>query len=380
MLRTDATQAYLPTVFVAGGWAMLLGATHDLAGFRSMAFVGGPLLLLAGIHARTWGYLHAPQRLSTLPLPITPDLHWREGHAAHRTGGLVLAGLGFVAWSAGAVAPAVTGAAGVEVVPRLWVVLELLWLLAIAAGIERVGAGAAAAAGRRLEAGQLAELQTSVSGGWTAPEAAVHLWWPAVAIGLSAALALPGQLAMEWWVDGRALTAAVLLAALPVLCPVFGGRLGASLYGKGVFEAVPWLHEASRTLQGPPVPERAPTWLSNIRDPALRIVLLQAWRVTPTPGLRATALLVVPVLIWLWRLGPQPAAWALWLAACVAWILPFASLAALLPERRRLFAALPLPSDIRRHGGRAPWGVGWWLLAAPPTASLVLCAAVWSFR
>jgi hypothetical protein len=373
-------QAYLPTVFVAAGWGMLLAGTHELAVFRSLAFVGGPIVLLAGIHARTWGYLHDPQRFATLPLPLAPDVHWREGHAPHVRGGLVVASVVCLAWLLAAFAPAFTAAQGPDTAPRLWVVAELLWLLAIASGIERIGAGAAAAAGRRVESGQLAELQTSISGGWTAPEAAVHLWWPALAIGLSAALALPGQLALEWWVDGRATTPAVAFTVLPGFVALIGARVGASFHAKGVFEAVPWLHEASRTLQGPPVPEIAPAWLRSVRDPALRIVLLQAWRVTPTPGLRATALLAVPALIWLWSLGPQPAAWALWLAACVAWIFPFGSLAKLAPERKRLFAALPLPSDVRRHGGRHPWGLGWLLLAAPPTASLLACVVLWSLR
>jgi hypothetical protein len=281
---------------------------------------------------------------------------------------------------AAACAPALLGSAGPALAPRLWLVAELAWLLALASAVERIGAGAAAAAGRRIEGGPLGEWQASIAGGWTAPEAAIHLWWPALAIAMSAALALPGQLALEWWVDGRAVTPAILATLLPAALLPFAPQLGASLYARGVFEAVPWLHEASRTLQGPPIPERAPLCLNTIRDPARRIVWLQAWRVSPTPGLRAACLVVVPGLVWSWGLGPYSTAWALWLASCAAWTLPFASLAALTAERRRLFAALPLPGDLRRYGGRRPWGVGWLLLVAPPALSLLACVTLWSLR
>ena len=50
----------------------------------------------------------------------------------------------------------------------------------------------------------LVAVYRALGGGWTIPEAVVHLYAPALGVGLVALLAMPGQLWLDRRVDGRA--------------------------------------------------------------------------------------------------------------------------------------------------------------------------------
>src|SRR5690606_35493405 len=112
-------------------------------------------------------------------------------------------------------------------------------------------------------------------------------------VGLAALLAMPGQLWLDELVDGSdAAPRGLLAVALGAwgLGAALGGLAG-RLYARGMFGAVPWVQEATRTLAGPPVPDEVPRWLLRGRDPLRRLVIRQFWRSTPVPGLRLWALL-----------------------------------------------------------------------------------------
>lgn len=109
-----------------------------------------------------------------------------------------------------------------------------------------------------------------------------------------------------------------------------------------MFEAVPWLVEATRTLAGPATPLPAPAWLLRIRDPGLRLVLLQHQRLSPVPRLRFWIMLAVTgVLAWRGRpLGAVEIVVAI--GALAAWCVPIAALRREADARARLLAPLPV--------------------------------------
>ena len=106
------------------------------------------------------------------------------------------------------------------------------------------------------------------AGGWTTPEAVVHLYAPAFFLALATALAMPGQLSWERWLDGNPAGAGSWIAGLLPLAVAIGLRaLAPRQYGRGLWESVPWLAEATRTLAGPPQPEPTPAWAGKNRRP-----------------------------------------------------------------------------------------------------------------
>ncbi|MCA9708914.1 MAG: hypothetical protein KDK70_23920, partial [Myxococcales bacterium] len=122
----------VPALAAAGGWAALSSTGADVDMLRGLLFVGGPLLLLSGLHARLEGYLHADAREQLLPLPLPPALHWAAARGPHRRG-LGWTGL----WGAAAVAGAAVGSD----LPRdatLGLLADLGWLWLMAALLEPV--------------------------------------------------------------------------------------------------------------------------------------------------------------------------------------------------------------------------------------------------
>jgi len=228
---------------------------------------------------------------------------------------------------------------------------------------------ASAALGRRFAADTwVGELQRRASGGWTLPETAVHLYAPAAGIGLAAAAAMPLQLAFDLSADGRSvptglwgvgLSAVALAAAAFVLAP--------RVYALGVFEAVPFVAEATRTLAGPPIPEPTPGPIARLRDPVLRLLVLGFWRETPAPTLRLLAVFGATALLAL-SARPGPAHVAVWLAAVLLWVVPATALSRSRPLRARLLSTLPLPPAQRE--GRHPRATA--LLWAPVTLGAAL--------
>ena len=97
----------------------------------------------------------------------------------------------------------------------------------------------------------------------------MHLYAPALGLGLATLLAMPGQLALALLAAGQAfawLHAGLLLAPLAIAGLV---RVAAPrVYGLGFFEAVAWLAEATRSLAGPPAPPPRPAWVGRLRSPA----------------------------------------------------------------------------------------------------------------
>jgi len=360
----------VPALAAAVGCATLSSAGAELELLRGLVFVGGPLLLLAGLHSRLEGYLHARARQSLLPLPIEPERCWAAARGPH------LAGL---SWTGVLGIAAVAGAgvgAGLSWAHVGNLVGDLAWLWLLAMATEPVVPAASAWLGRRFaEDRPERRWQRTLGGGWTIPEAVVHLYAPALGVGLSALLAMPGQLWLDWRVDGRPTPAALEGAALAgLVVAVVLGWVSVRAYVRGMFGAVPWVHEAMRTLAGPPVPEGVPGWLLVGRDPVRRLVLRQLWRVTPVPGLRLVVLLGGAAWIGLAARPSVPAA-AIVVALIAVWLVPAARpLRVLAAGRARLCAPLPLPP-----AGRAGRSAGAWVVIASPVAVAVAVVAVgWS--
>jgi hypothetical protein len=145
---------------------------------------------------------------------------------------------------------------------------------------------------------------------------------PPLVLGLATALAMPGQLLVDRLVDDRSIPTA--LWGIAIGAAIVAGLvrpLAHRPYVIAMFEAVPWLQQATRTLAGPPVPVAVPAAIARTRDPALRLFALQMWRTTPVPGLRLGALLVVGAWIGLVA-GVTPARAAVVVALATAWIVP----------------------------------------------------------
>ena len=347
------------TAAVALAWALVLGdaARGAPEGLRSLVFAGSPFLLIAGLHARTSGYLHTRQRLALLPRPIRGDEHWRLARGRHRRGFAWVVILGIVAILA----------AAASVCP-LWVTLsllgDLLWVLLFAALIEPLSAGLAAWLGRRFAEGSTAaELQRTLASGWTAPEAAVHLYVPALGVALALALAMPGQLAME--LRGPSVATLPFLG-LPLALGLALRLLAPQLYGVGLWEAAPRIHEISRTLAGPPCPPAAPSWIAALPGP-LRLDLLQLLRLRSLLWVRLAAVLAAAV----WVASAERASAPVFAAGLVAlslWLGPFIALHRQQGRRQQLLGALPL--DLRGRSG-APARGTLLLAGLPPLALLI---------
>jgi hypothetical protein len=284
---------WLVPAFAAALWSGVMAMVADapIATQRSLVFLGGPMVLLSGLHARAFGFLHAPDRERWLPLPIPPDRHWQSAVRMHAPSFGIAVLLGILA---------LLLPLAFEPTPRglpsnLGLAVEFVWLAVFAGLLEPVAASSAALLGRRFpEQARLHDLQRSLGGGWTTPEAVVHLYAPAFFLALATALAMPGQLSWERWLDGHPLGSGAWAAGLLPLAMAIGLRmLAPRRYRVGMWEAVAWLSEATRTLAGPPRPEPTPAWAATISDPWIRLLVIQFWRITPLAYLRLALVLGV---------------------------------------------------------------------------------------
>lgn len=296
--------------------AALAGTDGDLALARGLVFVGGPLLWLCGMAPRLAGYLHDPARARLLPLPLPARVHWRAAGPAHHVGALTTMLVGTLAIAGGSVgrlsAPQVAGLVG-----------DWLWLSLAVVLVEPWAPAAAAWLGRRFTQDTTARrAQVSLSGGWTLPEASAHLYLPPLCLGVATAIAMPGQLWLDGTIDGRVWPSGLAVAALAgPIAAVLLRPLPRRLYGRGVFEAVPWLTQATRTLAGPPIPSPLPGWVERLRRPDVRLFAMQLWRMTPVPGLRLWTMWIVAAWVGVLA-GPTLARVTVVAALAVAWLVP----------------------------------------------------------
>lgn len=360
LLRREHALAVLPIVAAAiVALASSAVAQSPLATQRGLVFVLGPLLLLVTLHARTAGYLHDDAVAMTLPLPIDGRDRFAAAHRRH------LAGLAWQSvWGLGAVVLAVL-LAGASAATALALALDLGALVVAALLLEPLGAAIAARLGQRVPAESFAaQLQRSLGGGWTLPEAVVHLYAPAFALGAAAAVAMPWQLAIDRATDGELVGRTHLLICAGALLLAIAARAAAPrLYAQGVHDAVPWLREAMRTLAGPSAPEPAPRWIAWFKDPALRLVVLQHQRLTPVPTLRLVLLVGTAVIMAVRARPVGPIELGLVLALAALWLVPAGAVVREREARRRALASLPVVPAERRAAA---------LLFAP----LVLATAV----
>jgi hypothetical protein len=363
---TTWPSAWVAPLVVAAAWSLALANEPTLAGQRGLVFAGGPFVLLAGLHARLGGYLHAPERERLLPLPIEPARHFAAARPEHRRG-LALTIAAGVAAIAAASLPDVTRCA--------WLLADFLWLALAAILVEPGIAGASAYAGRRFPEGHwVAEAQRFGAGGWTAEEAAVHLYAPALGVGLATLLAMPGQLTLARIAEkGAATSQHWALLAAPMLAALVVRLAAPRLYAKGLWEAVPWLAEATRRLAGTGAPSPRPDFVERLQNPTLQLGVTQLMRLCPL--LRARLVALVLASGWLVFRAEPPGApqIALWCALAALWLSPLQVLAR---ERRRnaaLLAALPLPAPERSGRLRGLEG----LLLAPPAALAAFLLARW---
>lgn len=364
-----APGSWLVPAFAAALWwaVMTMAADAPMATRRSLMFLGGPLVLLAGMHARTFAFLHAPERLRWLPLPIVADRHWQSAVRVQVPAFAIAVLLG--ASSLLAVLGSEPTARGVP--SNVGLAIEFLWLAVFAGLLEPVAASTAALLGRRFPEHELGhEIQRSLGGGWTTPEAVVHLYAPAGFLALATALAMPGQLSLERWLDGHPLGVGAWTAALLPLLVAIGLRAWAPRqYRRGIWESVPWLHEATRTLAGPPQPEPTPAWARKIANPWTRLLVIQFWRLTPLPYLRLGLLVGVAAVTLLRTDPPSAPLLAIAVASIGAWLVPAGAVVRESINRARMCGALPLPAAPRR--GQLG-GVVLAIYAAPVVVLLVL--------
>ncbi|MEM7157495.1 MAG: hypothetical protein AAF799_31930 [Myxococcota bacterium] len=370
--ETHGWEVWLIPVVVAAAGAVVMGSTGaDLVLLRGLVFVGGPLLILSGLHARLADYLHAPSRHRLLALPLAPDDHWVTAQRVHRRGLAMTGAVGALAIGGAALG------SGTDLVPAAGLVGDWLWLWLMSVLVEPLIPAAGARLGQRFdeERTEHAVLER-LGGGFTIPEAVVHLYAPGLVVGLAAALAMPGQLWLDRSIDGIASPPGLAIGALVALAMALGGCLWARRgYAQGFFGSVPWLHEAIRTLAGPPVPEPVPTWSLLGRDPVGHLLVRQLWRTTAVPGLRLFAMLGGTTWIAL-AASPSVAALATVLALVAVWLVPSMRIRALAPGRARLCAPLPLPPAGR--AGRS-W-VLWAVVLAPVAGSMTLLTVLWSMN
>jgi len=367
MDRGDWADWAVPAL-VAALWATLLRVTDPAAlGLRqTLVALGGPTVLLAGLHARCFGYLHAPHRERALVLPIPGAEHFAAARRQHRR-----------AWwrsfAVGTVALGLALGTDLRTPTGLGLLADWCVFVVIAMGVEPWIPAVGAALGRRFPQGSpITALQRSMGGGWTLPEAVIHLYAPALGLGVAMALALPGQLAIDRFAQGLSVPQGLVIAALlGVLLGTLATPLAPHLYARGVFQAVPFLSEAQKTLAGPAVPEPSPVWLRALPTPGLRLWALQFVRLTPVPTLRLLLLVVAVPLAW--KSPSLPLGLALVGAASLLWLLPARAVARLRPARRRWLAALPVAPALRE--GRNPAAQA--LLGLPVALALLVALAGW---
>lgn len=358
-----AFEAWLaPVVAAAVAGATLAAAPTDLHLLRGWVFVLGPLLWLSGLAPRLHGYLHDPVRLRLLPLPLPGRAHWAAAGRPHRRGLASTAVLGTLAIAL-ACGPKLTA---LEVAGLC---ADWLWLGLAIALLEPWSPALAAFFGRRFGSESARAMQTRLSGGFTLPETTAHLYIPPLVLGVATAVAMPGQLAIDRAVDGTHVPSALWGVAIAALSIAALARpLSGRPYATAVFEAVPWLGQATRTLAGPPIPIPVPKTIARIRDPALRLFALQLWRTTPVPGLRLGALLSIAAWIGLVA-GLTPARAAVVVALATAWIVP--GLRVLLRGAASRAATLAGGPIAAGHAAR-PAGAWVWILA-PALVAAALC-------
>lgn len=325
----------LVTAAAGGLWAAVLASAADAHAVRTLVFAGTPIVLLAGLHARLVGYVHSPARMRLLPLPLRPVAHWAAARSRHR-----------VAFAA--TAAIVCGAAGLGLGLRadlpglgsMFALLHVLWIVAMAALIEPVIGAVAAFGGRRFPPGSPGHrLQHSLGGGWTTPEATVHLYGPALGTALAAALAMPGLLGLQWVEEGRPLSP--LPFAVPLACAAILRAVASRLYARGVWEAVPYLAETTRTLAGPPEPEPIPRWVAAIGDPSRRLVLIQFLRLSPLPLVRLVVFIGWGTVVLTRSTPPGAPAVVVGSALAGLWLMPARAVFGERRARARLLASLP---------------------------------------
>ncbi len=324
------------------------GATDP--GTRStMIFVLVPMLSMSGVFARSRGYLHARERTTLISFPIAAQEHLRAAVRLNLQGLAYVAALSLLAVLGTA---ALQGLAP-EILARQGMECALLFICA--AGLEPLVFAIGADLGRDFdEQDPRGILQRQISGGWTAPQAAIHLYTPAASVLGAAALAMVPQLAVASAFEGQRVSAAAIgmAAILPAAVLLAAVAWTQRIYERGYFEAVPWLMQSVRTLAGPPVPEALPPWITAIRHPVRRLLLLQWLRLTPVPRLR-----VVLLLLWIgWAItrGAVLSAPAIAVGVCLTmvWLVPNRALAREARQRMRALGHLPVPSTASE--GREP--------------------------
>lgn len=338
---------------LAIAWAVTRDARALQSADAAQTFdlVFGVLMLALGVHARNFAFQHASSVLQSASLPMRRRELWSRALARQQR--LLLAhyavGLGvMLAWGSLGAGRALLG------------VLDWTCMCSAAAVAEPLVSGATASWGRRFPTRHpISELQRSLGGGWTRPEAVVHLYAGAAALALTAVLAMPVQLTMLAQVsldNGASVWVVVMLALSPLLVLPPAIWWGRRWYGAASFESTPWLHEATRTLAGPPAPERAPFWIQWVRDPVQRFRLLQFCRTVslPTPRLLAPAA---------WALFaikgddvPGPLMLSMGALLLSAWLAPALRVTRTPGPERLPWQALPRRSALSVRSGRAlPW-------------------------
>ncbi|MBL9101425.1 MAG: hypothetical protein JNL82_10740 [Myxococcales bacterium] len=345
--------AWLAPAIAAAVWSIALAGAEALAVQRSLVFLGGPLVLLAGLHARLGEYLHGRAREQLAALPIAPERHFAAGSGEHRRGLAAAAGCGLAGIAVGC---------GGDGWRTLVLAGDFAWLCVIAAAVEPVIPAVGAFAGRRFpEDHWLRQTQRQLGGGWTTPEATVHLYGPAFGLALAVALAMPGQLALAQVADGRAWTGDLAALLVVPLIAAIGLRIAAPrIYAAGFFSAVAWLAEATRSLAGPPEPPPRPAWLGRVGSPVLRLWLTQWLRLTALPVLRGVVLVAWALYLGLRAAPPTAPTIALGLALAALWLMPLQALARARRRSAAMLVRLPVSPSLGATAAA--------LFAGPPLA------------
>jgi hypothetical protein len=305
---------------------MLLGLRAGLNASASaasaMLFALAPFVLLAGLHGRVGGYLHGQHRLALLSLPLEAKSHWVAAGANRRRA---------FALSALLATLLLGGGIALGWLPGAWTLLaEWMAFLLMVAVLEPTVPAWSAYLGRRFaDDSPAARAQSSLGGGWTQPEAVVHLYAPSLMLLAAAALAMPAQLSLERLALGKPLEGAHwAITVAPLLLALYWRAGASSKYAEGFHEAVPWVHEAERTLSGPPVPRRTPAWVRLFSNPWTRTRAISLWRTTSGASLRLLGVGLAIGLPWL----VDASDWGLALPFCLAlvaiWVAPVLQLAA----------------------------------------------------
>ena len=344
--RADWPHAWVAPALASASWALVLGSSAELATQRSLVFLGGPLVLMAGLHARLGEYLHGRARARLAALPVPAGRHFAAGLRAHRGGFVIAALCGLVGVGLGAYSASGTLARALVLMG------DFAWLCVLAGLIEPVIPALAAYAGRRFaDEHPVRQAQGQLGGGWTTPEAAVHLYAPALGLGLAALLAMPGQLGLARVADGQALRGIhVGLWVAPLVLAVGLRGAASRVYAGGFFEAVAWLAEATRSLAGPSEPPARPAWVRGLRDPELRLVVTQWLRLTAVPLLRLMLLLGWAGYLLLRATAPSAPAIATLVMLAALWLVPLQTLGRQRRRNAAALACLPVSAGLRAGG------------------------------